>query len=148
MFSPVASLTNDDDSVMDNVIENIRINSDFLRSVDRSDLFGAVFNMLVAGVTCLKHEGFREEGEWRVISRPLPIDRNNDQSYCRRTQILYKLPLDGKASPDLDLSTMFDRLIIGPSPYPLVMYKAFVAALAEAGIAEPRVVMSEIPIRT
>ena len=67
-------------------------------------------------------------------------------------QLLYKLPLDGAVSPkldDLDLSRMFDRLIIGPSPYPLVMYQAFLAVLEKAGIAEPhtRVFMSGIPIR-
>ena len=26
--------------------------------------------MLVAGVTCLKHEGFHEEREWRVLYAP------------------------------------------------------------------------------
>jgi hypothetical protein len=45
---------------------------------------------------------------------------------------------------------MFDRLIIGPSPYPLVMCDAFTEALKAAGIpdAENRVRASGIPIRT
>jgi hypothetical protein len=29
-----------------------------------------VYKMLVAGVTCLKHEGFKEEREWRLIYAP------------------------------------------------------------------------------
>jgi len=68
-------------------------------------------------------------------------------------QIIYKIPLDVAASPvlaELDLAKMFDRLIIGPSPYPLVMCDAFTEALKAAGIpdAENRVRASGIPIRT
>jgi len=50
---------------------------------------------------------------------------------------------------DLDMYRMFDRFIIGPSPYPWAMYEAFTAALAKAGIqdAEKRVFTSGIPIR-
>lgn len=67
-------------------------------------------------------------------------------------QLLYKLPLDEAVSSklaDLDLSRMFDRLIIGPSPYPWVMYEAFVAALENVRVAEAkeRVIISDIPIR-
>jgi hypothetical protein len=67
-------------------------------------------------------------------------------------QIVYKIPLDTKVSAtlgDLDLSRLFDRLIIGPSPYPWPMYEAFVAALGKAGVANPedRVFTSNIPIR-
>jgi hypothetical protein len=67
-------------------------------------------------------------------------------------QLLYKLPLDRSVSPaldDLDVSKMFDRLIIGPSRYPWVIYQAFVALLKEAGVAQPeqRVFVSNIPIR-
>ena len=50
---------------------------------------------------------------------------------------------------DIDMTRIFDRLIIGPSPYPWVMYQAFVAALAEIGVpdASNRVFVSDIPIR-
>jgi hypothetical protein len=56
---------------MDEVIKKIRTNLDFLRSVDRSILVGTVFNTLMSAVSCLKHEGFHEEREWRVIYFPL-----------------------------------------------------------------------------
>jgi hypothetical protein len=67
-------------------------------------------------------------------------------------QIVYAMPFDSKVSEDLadlDMSRLFDRLIIGPSPYPLVMYHAFTAALTEAGVpeADKRVFVSGIPIR-
>ena len=138
------------------VIKKIEENCDFLRSIERSHIVGSVFNMLVAGVTCLKHEGFREEREWRVIYAP---NRNSSRLMERSAEIIggvpqmvYKAPLDATVSADLadiDLSRIFDRLIIGPSPYPWVMYQAFVAALDDIGIpdAKSRVFVSDIPIR-
>ena len=65
----------------------------------------------------------------------------------------HKIPIDvtvSDALSELDLSRMFDRLIIGPSPYSWPMYESFVAALTEAGVPDTggRVVTSNIPIRT
>jgi hypothetical protein len=60
--------------------------------------------------------------------------------------------LDGGLSSELvglDFGVLFDRLIIGPSQYPLPMAMAFVDALKHSGIsdAEKRVCASMIPIR-
>jgi hypothetical protein len=68
-------------------------------------------------------------------------------------QVVYKAPLDGSASPliaDLDFAQVFDRLIVGPTPYSWPIYEAFVEALKAAGIANAneRVFISNIPIRT
>jgi len=63
------------------------------------------------------------------------------------------LPLDKSVDPildDLDFSKLFDRLIIGPSPYPMAMFSAFNLALSDAGVAEAgkKIFISNIPIRT
>jgi hypothetical protein len=68
-------------------------------------------------------------------------------------QIIHKVPLDASVSnvlAELDLASMFDHLIIGPSPYPWVMHTAFAQALASARVAnaENRVLASGIPIRS
>ena len=60
---------------------------------------------------------------------------------------------DAGVAPQLahiDFTTMFDRLIVGPSAHPWVMYEAFTRALATAGVqnATERVVTSDIPLRT
>ncbi len=71
MFSPVAYLPKDRvHSLLREVIDNIIAERAFLQTVDRSVLVGYIFNMLIAAVTCLKHEGFHEEREWRVIHSP------------------------------------------------------------------------------
>jgi len=68
-------------------------------------------------------------------------------------QQIYELPLDASVNPglaDLDLSRIIDRLIIGPSQYPSVMYTAFTQALAQAGVSNAggRIFVSGIPIRS
>jgi hypothetical protein len=139
------------------VIDLVQSNHTFLSSVERPLLIEHIFNMLVAGVTCLKHEGFREEREWRVLYAPKrlpsPFMKSEIETIGGIPQTVYKLPLDINVSDtleDLDFARIFDRLIIGPSPYTWVQYEAFVDALKKAGIpdAETRVFVSGIPIRT
>jgi hypothetical protein len=157
MFSPVAYLTKQlAHCEIDRVIQNIDANADFIRVVDRQIILNCVFNMLVSAVCCLKHEGFHEECEWRVIyapnRRPSAFMEFSTEVIGGIPQIVYKLPLDESASPalaDLDLSRIFDRLIVGPSPYAGAIYQAFVAALTNAGVSDAasKVVISGIPIR-
>lgn len=158
LFSSVAYLSeNAAHDVLLEVIENVTANCEFLRTLDQSVVTTAIFAMFVAGVVCLKHEGFREEREWRVIyspkRAPATLMESSTEVVGGVPQFVYKIPLDATASgsiADLDFARLFDRLIIGPSSYPWPMYEAFVAALKLAGIAdaESRVVASEIPIRS
>src|SRR4029077_14302781 len=130
---------------------------DFLRTVDRTYLVRVIFAMLLAGVVCIKHEGFREEREWRAIYAPKRAPSTMMESSTEVVngvpQVVYKIPLDANLSPEIShlaLSRLFDGLIIGPSHYPWPMYEAFVPALIEGGIADAgdRVVVSGIPIRS
>lgn len=157
MFSPVAYLTQDQaHAEITEVISNIYRNSDFLRSIDRQSILDTLFTMLLAGVTCLKHKGFQEEREWRAIYSPKL--RSSNLMECSTEviggvpQLVYRLPLDGNVSPtlaQLDISRLFDRLIIGPSPFPWPVYEAFTAELMKVGIEDAgnRVWTSKIPIR-
>jgi hypothetical protein len=104
----------------------------------------------------LKHEGFREEREWRIIYSPKrdssPLIKRIVREVAGVPQPIFLLPLDRDVHPglaDIDLIQMFDRLIIGPSPYPWPMYEAFTTALSEAGVkdATNKVFVSDIPIR-
>ena len=139
-----------------NVIARITSEKAFLKTLDRTHFLNMVFNMLGAAVVCLKHQGFHEELEWRVIyapnRTPSALMQSELQTLNGVPQLIYKIPLDKTVDPafaDIDLASMFSRLIIGPSPYPWVMYTAFVDALKNCGVsdAERRVVVSTIPIR-
>jgi len=157
IFSPVAYLTEPEvHNVIYEVAGNIEANGDFLRSLDRGIVVNLVFRMLLAGVTCLKHEGFREELEWRVIYTPKiqasSLIELSTEIIAGVPQPVHKLPLDAtvaEAVADLDLTRIFDRMVIGPSPYPWAIYEAFVEVLRNCGIPQPeqRVFVSGIPIR-
>jgi hypothetical protein len=158
LFSPVAYLTEAEaHAVIEEVIKNIDANRDFLRAIDHQIIVATVFYMLLAGVTCLKHEGFREEREWRAIYCPKfrasPLMHSSTEVIGGVPQLIYKIPLDKSEAPtldDLDIAHIFDRLIIGPSPYPWAMYEAFVDTLTKIGVsdAQNRVFVSGIPIRS
>ena len=158
MFSPVSYLQEPEaHSVMAEVVRAVQADRDFLRSVDRQIVLGSLFNMLVTAVTCWKHEGFQEEREWRVIYAPQRSPSSLMESSLKVVggipQIIYKLPLDAKASDaltELDVARVFDWLMVGPSEFSWPMYEAFTQALTAIGIenAEKRVFISDIPIRS
>src|SRR5258708_7689075 len=157
-FSPVAYLSESGAyGVIDQVIANVEANRDYLRTLTREFLVQLIFQMFVSGIVCLKHEGFYEEREWRAIYTPSrlssPLMTSSIEVVAGVPQIVYKVPLDGSASPlmaDLDFAQVFERLIVGPTPYPWPIYGAFVEALKATAVpnAEERVFVSNIPIRT
>lgn len=158
IFSPVAYLNEEGaHKVIHEVVENIRAEREFLSSVDRSLVVRAVRLMLLAGVTCLKHEGFHEEREWRAIYSPRlwpsALMKSSTKTVGAVPQTVFEIPLDAAVSDSLrglDLFAMLDRIIIGPSAYPWVLYDTFTAALGKAGVPEAGrlVFTSQIPIRT
>src|SRR5207302_6421437 len=71
IFSPIGYFTESDVAAeMAQVTQNIRQNVSLLQSVDKRWVFASAFGMLLTAVTCMKHEGFHEEREWRVIHQP------------------------------------------------------------------------------
>jgi hypothetical protein len=161
IFSSVGYLSQD--KVCDElrrVITNIRTHSAILMKLKQEEVFGFAFIMFLAGVTCLKHEGFHEEREWRALYFPQlpllpasPLMQSITAVIGGVPQTIFTLPLDKNVTPDvadIDLAKILDRLIIGPTQYGEPMRQAFVQALQKLGVsdAKNRVVVSSIPIRT
>jgi hypothetical protein len=157
-LSPVAYFT--DEHVareLGSVVSNVRANLTFLHGIERAYLVNSVFTMLVTSVLTLKHEGFHEEKEWRVIYSPKRLPSTHIKPSTEIVggvpQLVYKIPF--KNNPDgnvsgLDPNELIDRVIIGPTQFPWAMYEAFVTALDAAGVkdAGSRVFVSQIPVRT
>ena len=112
--------------------------------------------MLVAGAVSLKHSGFEEEREWRVVhlpdANPSELVKSGIEVIGGIPQIVYKVPLE--ENPDKDvvgagLSSLIDRIIIGPTTYSVPLILTFRKALRDAGVpdADRKVFQSEIPIR-
>jgi hypothetical protein len=160
VISPVAYFGIDEvERELYRVLEAIRQNHEFLSGLGRERVIRATYNMLVAGATCLKHKGFSEEREWRLIYAPVrwpsPLIESSTEVIRGIPQIVYKIPFDGSVpgAPEslkqLDLARLFHHLIIGPALYPYSMIEAFGTALQNAGVSEPakRIVLSGIPLR-
>jgi hypothetical protein len=115
----------------------------------------------------LKHPGFSEEREWRITYSAEPDDEHvsdmefNAQSRLKRQfttingipQRIYKIPLRDYPEEDLrgvEISALIEKVIIGPTQYPVLIADAVIMALKNAGIvdAERRVTISNIPLRT
>ena len=158
MLSPVAYFGEAEvEQQLWNVIGKINANRDYLAALDRDRLKALIFFMLASGAVSIKHIGFHEEKEWRVIylprANPSKVITSSTEVVGGVPQIIHKIPLREDAHNDvtgIGIPALIDRIIIGPTVYAAPMYTAFVATLIEAGMtdAASRVVVSGIPIRS
>ncbi len=129
---------------------------DFLKQQGREEIKNRVFNMLRFAAVCTKHPGFAEEREWRVVYSPILAKSehliHDIQVIQGAPQPIYKIPL--KDIPEeglngIEIPALLDRIIIGPSKYPLAIWEAFRDLLAERGVENPhtKVFVSDIPLR-
>jgi hypothetical protein len=136
--------------------DNMARENEFLRSLGREELKNTIFAAFRFAAVCTKHPGFAEEQEWRVVHCPA-YDRSEHLEKSVEVingvpQPVYKIPLQnfpkmnlyGAAIPEL-----IDRIIIGPTQYPLAICEAFVELLTKAGDpnAAKKVFYSNIPLR-
>jgi hypothetical protein len=158
LLSPVGYFTDERVSQeLDTVLNNIEANQKILSSLDREMFRNFAFMMLMTAVVSLKHEGFHEEKEWRVIHSPKLFPSahivSNIEVIGGIPQLVYKIPFRNDSSAGivgLEPIELVDRVIIGPTQFPWAMFEAFVAALEAAGISDAasRVAVSRIPVRT
>ena len=158
MLSPVAYFGESDvGHQLWGIVQNVNQNCEYLKSLDRERVKAAIFYTLVSAAVSIKHIGFHEEKEWRVIYLPR-ANPSNVVTSCTEVlagvpQIVHKIPLAENPSKDVigvGIPALVDRIIIGPTAYAAPMYAAFIQALADAGVpdAASRVVVSGIPIRS
>jgi len=94
--------------------------------------------------------------EWRVVYSP----SLEESEYLKKEiivfrgvpQPIYKIPLKDLPEEGLigiEIPSLLDRIIIGPTEYSQVMYEAFCDLLLEAGVENPsdKVSISNIPLR-
>lgn len=155
--SPVAYL--DDQGIareLGRIADNIESNLDFITARGRQELINSLFNMFRFAALCTKHPGFKEEQEWRVIYCP-SIDKSE---YLHREvqtingvpQPIYKIPLKDIPTKNLigiQIPSLLNRIIIGPTRFPAAMWEAFRDLLTDAGVqdANKKVFVSNLPLR-
>lgn len=156
LSSPVGYFNNAEVEWQFNTIaENISRNKDFVRNYGAGLIEAYVFDVFKFAILSIKHPGFKEEKEWRIIYNPALQNSNFIKSNLHvidgTPQHIYKLPLID--IPDIryfaSIANILDRVIIGPVAYPNAVHKAFIDLLINAGITDPyqRVFISDIPLR-
>ena len=157
--SPVAYLSKEDFATkLSDVEGSVRVHSELLKSLDPQILFNNVLRMYRFGILSAKHPGFREEQEWRLIYSP-DLDNLDGLSPLQHeivsiggvVQPIVKIPLElavGRSETHC-LADLFERIIIGPTPYSAALSSSFQKLFRDIGLLESdvRVVCSDIPFR-
>lgn len=128
-----------------------------LRALDARVVRDWLFAAFRSFVLCTKHPAFSEEKEWRVFYSP--VHEGKSDWIEEGVEIVNGTPeilMKFKLRDDLDqgvsgvaLSTLINRVIIGPCENPFQIRAAVASTMANAGIENPldKIWMSLIPLR-
>ena len=138
------------------VTNKIQVMRKFLHDLGQECLVDHILEMLFRFAIATKHPGFEEEKEWRLVYRP---EVRENAFMTEGTVVLggvlqkiYKLRLadePDKGFDGVDIPPLLERIIIGPSEFPNVTFRAFVDLLSGGGVedAASKVVLSDLPVR-
>lgn len=137
-------------------LDGIASNSEWLKSLGEEIVFSRLFNAFRYVIFCTKHPGFREEREWRIIYSPA-FEKSERlipdiQSIGGTPQPIYMIPLlniPEEGLTGITIPELIDRVIIGPTQFPVAIMEALIGLLQKAGMkdATNKVVISHIPVR-
>jgi hypothetical protein len=141
---------------IDRCLETLEQNISVISALTVETIDNMIFWWLLCLAVALKHPAFVEEREWRVIYIPSmdrsPVIEESVEAIGGLPQVVQKIPLKDEPQNGLhkaDVANLINKILIGPSEFPLVLYDAFVAALAakEVPDATNKVAISFIPLR-
>lgn len=134
----------------------IREEGGFVKELGKEKTVAYLFDLFKTFALCVKHPGFNEEREWRVVYNPAlkssEYVRSSIESVDGIPQEVHKIPLQNIPEHNLEnveIPELVERIIIGPTDQQLVLGNTFVKLLTEAGCenAKDRVYYSGIPLR-
>lgn len=136
--------------------DRIEKNLDFIKTLGEENVFEYLFEVFKHVVFTVKHPGFSEEREWRVIYNP----SYNKSKYVVEEvvcingvpQKIYKIPIKNvpeESFTGFEIPDLIDKIIIGPSDNQTILGDAFSSLLRNAGCEAPkkRIRYSGIPLR-
>jgi hypothetical protein len=155
--TPVAYLSDQEfGNEFGHIADNIENEAGFIKTQDRELIKNYIFKMFWFAAISTKHPGFKEEKEWRVVHCPSIYPSNHlvkdIQPVQGVPQPIYKIRLEDipdQGLTGINIPALVNRIIIGPTKYPLAMGEAFIDLLKEAGVQNlsGKVWRSEIPLR-
>lgn len=141
---------------LDAIATTLEQNQSWLTSVSREDFLEAVLVMLIFSMVSLKHCGFEEEREWRVVYLPTiyPSLRLEEDHVIIGgvPQPIFKIPLHNvpeEGFTGAEPHELINRIIIGPTQFPIAVRSTLLKYLYDLGVPDPqaKVVVSGIPLR-
>ncbi len=148
-------------AILQRAAKAIDQNRNFVQGHRPEEFMQAVTQMICSTAVATKHPGFKEEAEARIYFHPSADPKSalktNGKIECIKgiPQMIYPLSLrtnsqNGNGLPGVDLQSILDKIIVGPTDQPDVVRKAFVDLLKDAQVpdADRKVVVSNIPLRT
>lgn len=128
----------------------------FIKELGKDSVVGYLFDIFKNIVLCVKHPGFKEEKEWRVVYNP---DHRRSQHVSSEIiaiggvpQEVHKIPLQDIPDGGFYGATIPDfihKIIIGPCDQQTVLRKTFAKLLKKSGCENPysKIQCSGIPLR-
>lgn len=155
--SPVAYLNEMQFSAeYEKLLEGFESNIELIDQLDENQLLGRMFEVFRMAVLCTKHPGFAEEREWRIIYSPSLHESAriipDIFSFNGVPQKIFKIPL--KSVPEeglfgIEVGQLVERIIIGPTEFPVEIKEALGSVLESKGIELPygMIWISDVPLR-
>lgn len=149
---------NDSSTLFKDLVESLSTYNNFAKSIDTDSLRRILLGIAVSGACCLKHIGFEEEKEWRIVYLPTVFGpsehiETKTVTIAGEKKLVSKMPL--KDIPDIgffgaNIPSLIEKVIIGPANNQVSVRDQVVGALLQAGVENPdtKVVYSGIPLRT
>lgn len=137
-------------------LKGFRDNIEFLKLQNTKEIKNRLLYAFHFATLSLKHPGFKEEREWRVVLSPTLFTGNTYQKTIKCLggvpQVVYTLDLNqenGDGQKPISLNQILERIIIGPSESPIAIALAFIEKLKECGVENPesKIFKSEIPLK-
>lgn len=141
---------------IDRCLSALEQNIPTIKTLNAETVNNTIFWWLLCLAVGLKHPAFVEEREWRVIYIPSmdrsPVIEEAVESVGGLPQVVQKIPLKDEPQNGLhgaDIPQLINKILIGPTEFPLVLRDAFVTALSNKNVpdAEQKVAISFIPLR-
>jgi len=146
------------EAILQGATDTINQHRGFVLGRGQQEFMGAVTQIVYTTALTTKHPGFAEEEEVRVYFRPSEkpdstlVNAGRVECIKGIPQMIYPLSLKGNPVNGLvgiDLQSILDRIIIGPTPDSKVMSDTFIKLLDSIGVtkAPQKVIVSNIPLR-
>lgn len=156
---PVTYSENSFEKIFLKILDNIDSYINELKVFDINQFFTFFAYMMYIYVISIKHRGFAEEREWRIIlshiyegnEKLIPNDliERSIENTRNIPEVVYKIKLDKYNAISSNKASLLEKIIIGPSACAEIVAESFAEILQKKGFSNAKnmIAISNIPLR-